>query len=195
MYDALSLPSTWMGPLKPKPEPRRPLDDIVKFLNDEWPELADIPGVYLAGGQVWRRVLGYPVEEAKDIDFFCVNPVAMARVEALLEKLCEERDDESPIAPSVGPLGGGVWFTKRGRVDLWTCQSVNAALRAYSDAKAHVRMAFNARLQRLIWLPAEIKRKPGERYIHFTPERQERSKVDGVMEIHSAALEWREWPE
>lgn len=142
-----------------------PVDDILAFLTEQWPELLSIPGVWLSGGHVWRRLLGKPVEEAKDVDLFCTNTKSMEKVETLLALLTLTND--TVIAPSVGPLGGEVWFTSRGRVDLWTCQSAQGALKAYSDIKEHARVAFNIKARTLLWLPSKVERKPGDRFIRF----------------------------
>lgn len=166
-----------------------PVDAIMAFLRDEWPEVMDIPGVWLSGGQVWRRIYAKPVEEAKDIDFFCTSKRAHKLMSNLLSKLVEDNDD-FPLAPSMGPLGGEVWFTKRGRVDLWSTQCPIAAMRAYSDARQFARMAFYPHRELLFWLPSEVKRKKGERYIHCIP--QTRKRCGGVVEILGPTLEWRE---
>lgn len=168
-----------------------PVDSILAFLEETWPELLGRPNVWLTGGQVWRRLLNQPLDGIKDTDFFCTTKGAHAKMERLLEKLSDWEDDV-PSPPSMGPLGGEVWFTKRGRVDLWTVQNPNEALRAYSDIKQHARCAFSPMSKRLIWLPSKVERKKGERYIHYEVKR-ERSKVDNVME-ETTILEWREWP-
>lgn len=176
MSDELSLPN--------------PLDGVLDFIQREWPELLTISGIWLTGGQVWRRLLGYPIEEAKDVDFVCVTKQARIKMERLLWRLGDNIDANDTYVASATPLGGELFFTCRGRVDLWSDTGVVSSLRRYSNAKRHARAAFNTSTHALIWLPSEVKRKPGEKYIHCEPEWQARGE-DGVMEIHSAKLEWR----
>jgi hypothetical protein len=167
MSDVQSLPS--------------PVDAIAAYVDDRWPELEDIPGVWITGGQVWRRMLGQPLEDAKDLDICCVTKTAHKKVMALLDKLAHGGDD----APaSMGPLGGLAFWTTRGRVDVWEDTGIAATLRRYSDAKAAVRVAYSPSKRRLMWLPSHVVRAPGEKYIHYDPG----------CEFKSATLDWREWP-
>lgn len=165
------------------PSSHNPIDALVTFVGDRWPELETIPGVWLTGGQVWRRVLGFPTEDAKDTDMCCVTHAAHNKVTELLDTLLAEEDWGPQDPPSLGPLGGLAYWTKRGRVDIWKDDSIVATLRRYSDAKAAVRMAYSPSKRRLMWLPSHVVRKPGERYIYF----------EEATDLQGTKLEWREW--
>ncbi len=145
-----------------------PVDSIKAWFTEKWPELCNITGLWLTGGQVWRRFYGLDPAAAKDVDIFTITEEQRAKVDKIVSALCPDEDEKT--TGSMGPLGGTLYYTSRGRVDLWSAQSVGAALRAYSDSKAHVRMAISTTSWRLIVLPSEVKRKDGERYIITNPD-------------------------
>lgn len=168
MYDVQSLP---------KPAG---LEELETYIAAVWPELKNIPDVWMTGGQVWRRLLNVNSDEAKDVDLFVTSDDAMTQV----VELCEQHGGEEYGEKYIGPLGGRMFYTDRGRVDVWIDDSAAATLRRYSDVKADKRVAYNPHLGLLLWLPPKVERVAGERYIRFEEATDERATI----------LEWREWP-
>lgn len=147
------------------PRIKNPLDEIKAWFEKTWPELTGIKGLYLTGGQVWRRFYGLDLEGIKDVDLLAVNDKAHAGASDIISKQLLPEGQLSDAEPSMTGLGGEVFFTRRGRVDLFQAESAMAALKGYSDDKAHARMAVNLCSWRFVMLPSQVTRKPGERYI------------------------------
>ncbi len=152
-----------------------PLDQVLAYLEERWPELITIPNVGVSGGTVWRRFYNYEIDKAKDLDIFCTTDKAKKKVEKLLESL--KWNDEHCNAYR-NTLGGWLYYTRRGLVDLWQIDKAFTNLTMYSNERGHARMAVNTKLRYMMVLPTSVTRKPGDKYIETLPSGETRWKIE-----------------
>lgn len=115
-----------------------------------WPKFH---GLWITGSRIWRHMHNLPVDPESDWDIMVSNQDEMTKLQSILARLHAPKP--TPEHKDKTSLGGDIFYTTRGRVDVWQNADVMKGLRNYPESHKHCRVAYNPVEHLVVMAPSE----------------------------------------